>query len=754
MNNVKVSVIFVNYKSLRLIKKAIFSIIDNKTGVSYEIIVSDNSAQPKNESTLKKLSEKIKYIRNKINVGYGMGINKAAREARGEYLFILNPDTVVEKGTIDILVRFLDRDTKAGIVAPLLTDFKGKVYQQGVTELTPKKAIFVLSFINKLFPNNKLSREYFIKDWNEKTTKEADVVPGTAFMMRRSLFEKVGGFDEKIFLFFEEFDLCRRVKNMGKKLYIIPQAKVKHHWGESTKQESDDLMKIYFQKSRYYYFKKHFGISSALVVELVLRIKIETLLMLAVILAAVFLRFSGVVENYPWGGEQGTNYLELKNYYENGQIPLKGPLTGRSWLQLQPLYYWIMMPIFILFSWNPIIPAYFFAIISIIMAFINYKFVREWFGDFVAKVSTTIVLISPFWIRLTKDSRFFFLMTLFSYFYFHFLIKAFRERSVNIVYYAIFVLFLMLHLHYVALVFIPSLLLFLFQYRKKVSFSWRKGIIYAIFPSIPFLLVNIKENFEPLIKTIVWIPYRVAGFLGVIEKNNISISVITDNIESLLLIYRWQFYWTDNTFAYVISVILILFSIYIYFRPKKSSHKIPQSVILLSFFVTYIALFIHGSPAYHYYVGVILVPPLIIGLLLEQLKERYSVISGRLTVFIVIIVMLLLNQEYYLSQYFFKNNKSTMTIMNSYPVQLQVAENITKDAGNNHYSLKRVGAFDYYDGYHAQNYQYLLWWMGNEPKEGSDILYTIYDDINRFNEIGETEIVFKNNGVIVTKKSI
>ena len=149
MKKVELTVIFVNYKSLGLLKDSIASIVKSKPKVSFEIIVVDNENNKNNGQEIKKLFKALVYIQSPKNVGYGGGINIAVKKAKGKYLFILNPDTIVEKGSIDKLAGFLEKRNDAGIVAPLLTDMKGKVYPQGATELSPFKALFVLSFISQ-----------------------------------------------------------------------------------------------------------------------------------------------------------------------------------------------------------------------------------------------------------------------------------------------------------------------------------------------------------------------------------------------------------------------------------------------------------------------------------------------------------------------------------------------------------------------------------------------------------------------------
>lgn len=267
MSNPLVSIIIVHYKVEKELFECLTTIENSNSKISYEIIVVDNDELPQVEKELAKKFPGVIYKRAPRNLGYGAGNNFGAKFARGKYLFFLNPDTILQKNTIDILVNFIQSKKNVGIVSPLFLDSKNNSYPlQGSTILTPFIAIMCLSFVQKLFPNNPIYQKYYYCDWDKKSIKEVDVAPGTAFLIRKKLFEDVGGFDETFFLFFEENDLCLRVKKLGHKICINPEAKLVHLWGESTK--SLENTKEIFQKSRKYYFQKHFGFVAAWVVDL------------------------------------------------------------------------------------------------------------------------------------------------------------------------------------------------------------------------------------------------------------------------------------------------------------------------------------------------------------------------------------------------------------------------------------------------------------------------------------------------------
>src|SRR5687768_9952001 len=227
----KVSIIIVYYGKLESLFSLILSIKKTKNNFNYEIIVVDNKAEDNIKPVIKKRFKEVIYIKSPGNIGYGAGNNLGAMTAKGEYLFIANPDTVLIQNSLNILTSFLEKDNEVAVVAPNLYYPSGKLIEHiGTHTLTPIRAIFALSLLNEIFPNNFWSRCYFMKDKDKKKLRQVDTVPGSAFMIRKSVFENVGKFDEKMFLYFEEMDLGKRIRDRGYKIYVNPEAKALHYW--------------------------------------------------------------------------------------------------------------------------------------------------------------------------------------------------------------------------------------------------------------------------------------------------------------------------------------------------------------------------------------------------------------------------------------------------------------------------------------------------------------------------------------------
>jgi GT2 family glycosyltransferase len=286
-----VSIIIVHYHADEELYSTLNSIQKNKPQTPFEIIVVDNDEKIRIKNELKEKFPQIKYIKGP-SLGFGAGNNLGAKHAKGEYMFFLNPDTRIFPGTVDALVTFLENQTNIGIVAPqLLHPDKTPFEQQGCILLTPLRGIIVLSFINKVFPDNPVSKAYWQTGWDKTKLKQVDVAPGTAFMIVKKLYEEMHGFDENFFLYFEEFDLCKRIREKGYKIFISPKAKIIHLWGKGGTAATTNINTIYKQ-SRMYYFKKHYGIFNMLLVEAFARFGKKQFLFLIVLTFVIIALFT------------------------------------------------------------------------------------------------------------------------------------------------------------------------------------------------------------------------------------------------------------------------------------------------------------------------------------------------------------------------------------------------------------------------------------------------------------------------------
>jgi len=244
-NYKKISIIIVNFKSQDNLRACVSSILNKLKQGSFEIIIVNNDAQENVLNETIGLPE-IQIINLEKNVGFGTAINTGAKIAQGEWLMLLNPDARLLTSQ-QKMFDFFAATPEAGIISPKLVREDGKV-QEWSAGVNPN--LFDLVRNNFGFPKSK-------KLWESQETKEADWSSGAAMVVKRDIFDKIGGFDENIFMYFEDIDLCKRAREAGKKVFYFPQDEVAHFGGKSAKNKKKQKADYY--KSQDYYFQKHFG---------------------------------------------------------------------------------------------------------------------------------------------------------------------------------------------------------------------------------------------------------------------------------------------------------------------------------------------------------------------------------------------------------------------------------------------------------------------------------------------------------------
>ena len=259
----KLSFVVVNYKSEKYLEKCISSIKERVFGVDYEIIVVNNDSKTNLEA---RLPNKIKLINNGKNSGFGAACNVGAKQAQGEILCFLNPDTEIISENITELIQEFNKDNKLAIIGPRLvcnqelsssykelSSFKTQWWCAG-------KEVTIWSIIM-----NNLGYKRDKAVWESREKIECAWVSGAAMFVRKSIFLNpphspfgkgggLGGFDEKFFMYFEDIDLCRRARQAGYKVLYFPNLVVKHLGGKSFLDKKEQ--KKYYYKSQFRYFRK------------------------------------------------------------------------------------------------------------------------------------------------------------------------------------------------------------------------------------------------------------------------------------------------------------------------------------------------------------------------------------------------------------------------------------------------------------------------------------------------------------------
>ncbi len=222
-----------------------------------EVIVVENGSQDGSLEFLRAAHPEVRLIANERNEGFARGSNQGMRIARGSYVLLLNTDTEVAPDAVARLVRFLEQNPAYGAVAPRL------VHRDGTTQRTVqefpslKTALFFSTPFERWFPDSRELRRYFMRDWDQESSRDVDQPPAAVLLLRRAVLEQVGFFDEELWLFYNDVDLAKRIRAAGWKTHYLAEAKVLHHVGGSTSKFADFVAT--WQRDRLRYYRKHHG---------------------------------------------------------------------------------------------------------------------------------------------------------------------------------------------------------------------------------------------------------------------------------------------------------------------------------------------------------------------------------------------------------------------------------------------------------------------------------------------------------------
>lgn len=257
-----VLIVIVNFNTKDLLRRCLESILATTKTLYLRIIVVDNASGDGSGEMVKKEFPEAILIENKENIGFAGAVNQGVRSLKAEFTLLLNPDVEVKEGAIERMYRFIKERKEAGIIGCRLT------YPDGAYQPSCRRfpnlivSIFDIFPINLWFPENRWIREYNYNYEEFKNPVEVEWVSGAVLMMRYDIFEELGGFDEGYFIYSEEMDFCKRLRDKGYKVYYLPNAEIIHHRGASTKETS--VRQVDYYKSLYRFFRKYYGLKKSL----------------------------------------------------------------------------------------------------------------------------------------------------------------------------------------------------------------------------------------------------------------------------------------------------------------------------------------------------------------------------------------------------------------------------------------------------------------------------------------------------------
>jgi GT2 family glycosyltransferase/lipopolysaccharide/colanic/teichoic acid biosynthesis glycosyltransferase len=233
---VTVSIVIVTYNSAGVVGACLDSLAADVSSGLAEVIVVDNASPDDSVQTVRRGYPWARLIAGRENLGYSKGVNLGIQHARGKFVLILNPDTVVRRGTLRRLIDFVERTPDAGIVGPKLVFHDGTVQLSCRRFYTFRVLLMRRTPLGRLLKNDRAARDHLMLDFDHNSTREVDWVLGAAMFVRREAVDNVGMMDERFFLYFEDVDWCYRMKQRGLKVYYLADAVVEHGWKRESAQ--------------------------------------------------------------------------------------------------------------------------------------------------------------------------------------------------------------------------------------------------------------------------------------------------------------------------------------------------------------------------------------------------------------------------------------------------------------------------------------------------------------------------------------
>ncbi len=261
----KLSIVIVNYNVEHFLDQCLQSVYKALAVGPHqaEVFVVDNNSVDGSIQMVKEKFPKTILIENKENLGFSKANNQAVKIAQGEYILLLNPDTVVQEDTFTKVISFMDSHPDAGGLGVKMIDGKGKFLPESKRGLpTPWVAFYKIFGFSKIFPRSKKFGRYHLGYLSKDENHEVDVLSGAFMLMRKSALDKVGLLDETYFMYGEDIDLSYRIIKGGYKNYYFSDTTIIHYKGESTKKSSVNYVFVFY-KAMVIFAKKHFSKQNA-----------------------------------------------------------------------------------------------------------------------------------------------------------------------------------------------------------------------------------------------------------------------------------------------------------------------------------------------------------------------------------------------------------------------------------------------------------------------------------------------------------
>ena len=254
----QLSVVILNYNVRYFLETCLVSVQKAIQNIDSEIIVIDNASTDGSCEMIKERFPEVYLIENKENLGFPKGNNIGVEKAKGDYICILNPDTVIAEDTFEKILQFAENQTELGIIGCKMIDGSGLFLPESKRGIpTPWVAFTKVAGLYKYFPKSTLFNQYYLQHIPQSSTQKVPILTGAFMFLKRQLYQEVGGFDQDCFMYSDDVDLSYLVTKKGFSNYYFADTTIIHYKGEST--QKDVLYMKRFQEAMTFFYKKHFN---------------------------------------------------------------------------------------------------------------------------------------------------------------------------------------------------------------------------------------------------------------------------------------------------------------------------------------------------------------------------------------------------------------------------------------------------------------------------------------------------------------
>jgi len=271
---VKLSIIIVNYNVKHFLEQSLYSVFNASKGIETEVFVVDNNSVDGSARMIRDKFPDVKLIENKENTGFSKANNQAIKLSTGEYILLLNPDTVVEDTTFSKIIHFMDQHPEAGGLGVKMVNGAGRFLPESKRSIpTPLVAFYKIFGLSTLFSSSKIFGKYHVGYLDKDKIHEIEILSGAFMFLRKTALDKVGMLDESFFMYGEDIDLSYRLLKGGYKNFYFPETRIIHYKGASTRKRSVNYV-LLFYRAMILFAQKHFSKNNALAFSILINLAI------------------------------------------------------------------------------------------------------------------------------------------------------------------------------------------------------------------------------------------------------------------------------------------------------------------------------------------------------------------------------------------------------------------------------------------------------------------------------------------------